>query len=86
MFIDGDFWHGTAWKVRGFDSLEEMFPTRTEWWVDKIRRNQERDEEVNEALHEIGWDVLRFWESEVNDDPERVVDAVASVVDRARSD
>src|SRR5688572_10251123 len=38
VFIDGDFWHGNAWKLRGLGSLAELFPTRTEWWVAKITR------------------------------------------------
>ncbi len=31
VFIDGDMWHGNAWRLRGLNSLEELFPTRTEW-------------------------------------------------------
>lgn len=81
VFIDGDFWHGNAWKVRGYDSLEDMFPTNTEWWVNKIERNMERDKEVNAALHERGWTVLRFWTSEVKDDLEAVVERIAGEVD-----
>lgn len=81
VFIDGDFWHGNAWKVRGYDSLEDLFPTNTEWWVNKIQRNMERDEEVNETLRDRGWTVLRFWSSEVKDDVEAVVDQIARQVD-----
>lgn len=53
--------------------MEELFPTRTEWWVNKIHRNMERDLEVNAALASSGWMVLRFWESEVETDLDSVV-------------
>ena len=80
VFVDGDFWHGNAWKLRGLPSLEALFPTRTEWWVSKIRRNIARDREVTDTLRESGWNVIRVWESEILDDPaaaaERVIDEI----------
>lgn len=80
VFIDGDFWHGNAHNVRGLDSLEDLFPSRTEWWVSKIQGNMERDVKVTTKLEEDGWTVLRFWASRVHDSPEDVVDAIAEVV------
>src|SRR4051812_46193976 len=61
VFIDGDLWHGNSWRVRGLPSLEAQFPTRTEWWTSKIRRNIERDREVDQQLSGTNWGVLRFW-------------------------
>src|SRR5713101_7581935 len=55
IFIDGDLWHGNSWRVRGLPSLDAQFPRRTEWWVNKIRRNMERDREVDAALAKAGW-------------------------------
>ena len=72
VFVDGDLWHGNSWRVRGLPSLEAQFPNRTEWWVSKIRRNMERDREINERLTGDGWTVLRFWESDVLADPNAV--------------
>jgi len=81
VFVDGDFWHGNPeeWRRRGFDSLEAQFHggNRAKW-VAKIRRNVERDSEVDDALAAAGWRVLRFWESEVRADPEAVADRVAA--------
>ena len=65
VFVDGDFWHGVAWKSRGLNRLEDLFPSRTAWWVAKIQRNVERDREVTQRLKDEGWTVMRFWESEV---------------------
>lgn len=80
VFVDGDFWHGNAWKLRGLSSLAELFPTRTEWWIDKITRTMERDEEVTRLLTDQGWAVLRVWESDVLADPDGVAARIARVV------
>lgn len=80
VFIDGDFWHGNAWRVRGLSRLEDLFPTRTDWWVAKIGRNMERDRQVTESLQIAGWTVLRFWESEVERDPDVVAETIRKAV------
>ena len=81
VFIDGDFWHGNAWRLRGLQSLEDLFPTNTDWWVAKIRRNMERDREVTAALEREDWRVLRFWESDVARDADAVVDEIRAILD-----
>ena len=85
VFVDGDMWHGNAWRVRDKPSLASLFPTNTDWWVSKIQRNMERDREVTAELEAGGWTVARFWESEVLADPEHVVQAIAHLVDGASS-
>ena len=67
VFVDGDFWHGNAWRLRGMSSFDEQFhfPSNPEFWRAKIMRNVEHDKEVNEKLAELGWRVLRLWESDV---------------------
>lgn len=79
IFVDGDFWHGNPddWARRGFDSLEAQFRSANrERWVAKLRRNMERDRQVTSQLQSEGWIVLRFWESEVRNDPDAIVDRV----------
>ena len=80
VFVDGDLWHGNAWRLRGLSSLADLFPTRTEWWVAKIERNVARDEEVGRTLAEEGWHVLRYWESRVLVDLDGVAGEVATQV------
>ncbi|MGH8931458.1 MAG: very short patch repair endonuclease [Egibacteraceae bacterium] len=84
IFVDGDFWHGNAWRLRGLQRLEDMFPTNTEFWAAKIRRNMARDAEVNEALANDGWTVVRVWESDVRADLKRTVKNVIDVIEVAR--
>ena len=56
VFCDGEFWHGKDWHL-----AREKFKTRREFWVKKIERNIERDNEVERSLDVLGWICLRFW-------------------------
>jgi DNA mismatch endonuclease, patch repair protein len=80
IFCDGDFWHGHDWPTRR-ERLRRG--SNATYWIAKIERNVQRDREVDQALRELGWTVLRLWESEVRADPaaaaERVVAAIASI-------
>ena len=60
MFCDSAFFHG-----RDFD-IKKPVDTNHDYWDKKIRRNMERDREVNEQLAAMGWTVVRFWDSEIN--------------------
>jgi DNA mismatch endonuclease (patch repair protein) len=68
LFIDGDFWHGNGWEKRHFSSREEMLASYPDYGQKKIRRNSERDREVNEYYRNRGWTVLRFWQSAIEKD------------------
>lgn len=80
VFCDGDFWHGNNWKIRGLKSIEEELKGYSEFWKKKILRNIERDKEVNKSLKNQGWTVLRFWESEIKEDVEAVVDKIEHAI------
>lgn len=62
IFCDGDFWHGKDWEKN-----RHRIKSNSDFWVSKIERNIQRDSEVDSALREMGWKVLRFWESEINE-------------------
>ena len=64
IFVDGDFWHAKGHQ----EHPGEQIRTRPEYWVPKLTRNVEHDKEVNDALTEAGWLVLRFWESDIKKD------------------
>jgi DNA mismatch endonuclease (patch repair protein) len=70
LFIDGDFWHGNQWRLRGLSSLEDQFTdcANKDYWIRKITRNMERDSENDRKLTSMGWRVLRVWESEARQD------------------
>jgi DNA mismatch endonuclease (patch repair protein) len=63
IFIHGCFWHGHK------DCKYYVIPkTRTKWWLEKIKRNKEKDNESIKALKQIGWDSITIWECELKKD------------------
>ena len=60
IFVHGCFWHGHK------DCRYYTVPqTNTSFWVEKITRNQQRDEEVWRQLEAKGWYVVIVWECEL---------------------
>ena len=64
IFVDGDFWHARGHE----ENPGEQIQTNIAFWANKLKRNVERDKEVNQALLEMGWLVLRYWDSDVKKD------------------
>ncbi len=58
IFCDSEFFHGKDW-----DELSKKLErsNNSEYWIKKITRNKERDEEIDKRLFYMGWIVLRFW-------------------------
>ena len=60
IFINGCFWHGHK------NCPKAHIPkTKTEWWTEKIRKNQERDLQEYTLLKQQGWRVLVVWECQL---------------------
>lgn len=74
VFCDSSFWHG-----RNFDRKKTV-ETNREYWDKKIRRNMERDEEVNQSLQAEGWTVLRFWDEDINKNLDECVRAIQEAI------
>ena len=77
IFCDGDFWHGRNWTA-----LRKRLAHRVnaEYWIAKITYNIRRDAHQRQALRRFGWKVLRFWESDITQNPQEVADRIHSVV------
>lgn len=62
IFCDSEFFHGKNWEV-----VKPRLETgnNAEYWVTKISRNMERDDEVNKRLLFMGWTVIRFWGKDI---------------------
>lgn len=74
IFCDGEFFHGKDWEV-----LKPRLQKgkNGEFWISKISRNKERDDEINKKLLFMGWTVLRFWGTDIKknvDECVRVID------------
>ena len=61
IFVHGCFWHGHN------GCKKYVIPkTNTDFWVNKITRNQERDEDVWRQLEAMGWYVVIIWECQMD--------------------
>jgi len=78
VFCDGDFWHGRNWAT---SRSHPEFKSRRDFWIPKIRRNIERDREVDRLLARDGWTVLRFWESDLERDVEVAVTLIRDTLE-----
>lgn len=56
VFVHGCFWHAHDC------SLFRLPGTRTEWWREKLARNQANDTRHMAVLREAGWRVATVWE------------------------
>jgi len=79
IFCDGDFWHGKDWEQK-----KARLNNNREYWISKIERNMERDKRFSQELIDMGWQVVRFWESDIKADVEACVDIVLSFMQEDR--
>ncbi|MGH8910172.1 MAG: very short patch repair endonuclease [Egibacteraceae bacterium] len=85
VFVDGDFWHGNRWRLRGLARLEEDIASNHEYWVPKLERNIARDHQVTAQLEDAGWTVVRIWESDLHRDRAAAADRVERAIRDARA-
>lgn len=77
IFCDGEFFHGKDWEIlkprieRGDNS---------EYWLKKISRNMERDDEVDKKLLYLGWTVIRFWGKDIKKDVNECVKVIEECI------
>ena len=70
IFVNGCFWHGH----KGCCKIPK---SNTEFWVNKIRRNQERDQQNYQVLKDNGWHVIVIWECQLK--PDRIKETMLRV-------
>ncbi|MFT7623790.1 MAG: DNA mismatch endonuclease (patch repair protein) [Myxococcota bacterium] len=73
VFIDGCFWHGCPDHYVAPRS-------RVPFWSAKLLENVERDTRQTLQLEALGWRVCRFWEHEVYERLDEVVERVQKSV------
>jgi DNA mismatch endonuclease (patch repair protein) len=61
IFVNGCFWHG-------HEGCYKIPQTNTEFWVNKITRNQQRDQQNYQLLKDNGWQVIVIWECQLKAD------------------
>ena len=60
IFVNGCFWHGHEGC-----KYYTIPKTNTEFWINKVRRNKERDLRVQRELASMGWHSIIIWECEL---------------------
>ena len=77
IFCDGEFFHGKDWEVLK-PRLEKS--NTSEFWIKKISRNLERDDEINKKLLFMGWTVIRFWGSEIKKNTDECIRVIEETI------
>ena len=63
IYCDGDFWHGYRYYTKKRPAKK--------FWRDKIEENMRRDRRYSRRLRRDGWSVLRFWEHDIEKNPDK---------------
>lgn len=77
IFCDSEFFHGYD-----FGSLEEQLKKgkNADFWIKKIKRNMERDLEIEKTLNGMGWTVLRFWGKQIMKDTDECIRTIKDTI------
>ena len=60
LFVNGCFWHGHE----GCD-IYSAPKSNTNYWINKINGNRERDLNNYKALYDSGWNIIVIWECQL---------------------
>lgn len=77
IFCDGEFFHGKDWEVLK-PRLQKS--NNSEFWISKISRNRERDDEVNKKLLFMDWTVIRFWGTDIKEHTDECVKVIEETI------
>ena len=77
IFCDSEFFHGKDWEVLK-PRLEKS--NNSQYWINKISRNRERDDEINKRLLFEGWTVIRFWGKDILSNVDECVKVVEETI------
>lgn len=77
IFCDGEFFHGKDWEVLK-PRLEKS--NNSEFWINKISHNRERDDEINKKLLSEGWTVIRFWGNDIKKDTDGCIKVIEETI------
>ncbi|MCM1399350.1 MAG: very short patch repair endonuclease [Clostridium sp.] len=77
IFCDGEFFHGKDWEVLK-PRLERG--KNSDFWISKISRNRERDDEINKKLLFMGWTVIRFWGNDIKNNTDECIRVIEETI------
>lgn len=50
------------------------------FWISKISRNRERDDEINKKLLFMGWTVIRFWGNDIKKNTDECIRVIEETI------
>lgn len=77
IFCDGEFFHGKDWEVLK-PRLEKG--NNSNFWISKISKNRERDNEINKRLLFMGWTVIRFWGKDIKKNTDECIRVIEETI------
>lgn len=73
IFCDSEFFHGKDWEVLK-PQLEKG--KNADFWIKKISKNQQHDDDINKQLQFLGWTVIRFWGKDIMNKTDECVQVI----------
>ena len=77
IFCDSEFFHGKDWDILK-SKLEKG--KNSDYWIKKIQRNIERDDEKDKELLSQGWNVLHFWGKDIMKHTDECVQVIQETI------
>ena len=77
IFCDSEFFHGKDLEAL---KLQLERGKNADFWIKKISKNQQRDEEVDKQLQYLGWTVIRFWGKDITKHIDECVQVVEETI------
>ena len=77
IFCDSEFFHGKDWNKQK-ERIKKC--NNSQYWVNKIANNIDRDKKIDKKLALLGWKVLRFWGKDIKKHIEECIKVVDDAV------
>lgn len=77
IFCDSEFFHGKDWP-----DLQEQLKRgkNSDFWIDKISKNIQRDDDVDKKLRALGWSVIRFWGKDISKNTDECIQTIEEMI------
>ena len=78
IFCDSEFFHGKDWEKL---QLRLANGSNSSYWLKKISRNMERDQDVERTLRSREWTVIRFWGDDIKKNTQDCVRVIEEAIE-----
>ena len=82
IFCDSEFFHGKDWDILK-PKLEQG--KNSDYWVNKIQRNIDRDKDKDQQLQFMGWTVIHFWGKDILKNTDECIKVIEETIFNIRT-